>query len=470
MQTLSPADLAVTGHTLAAPFKLQLGVGVMSCELVCLEVLRWLPGRRLVAKTAWQDPATDAEQDVVLKLFLGPRAAHYRQREKAGLRLLENAGMRVPGLLAEVADSQQQALGLLFPFLRDARVLTPGDTEGMANLVVQFARLHAVGIRHRDPNLNNFLFSGDEIWMVDGDAVSAESGPLSVRHSIYGLSALLAERPPEYDAGLANLGSRYCQARDWPCSAAWLRRLCGSLRQTRSRRIVDYRRKTQRNCSEFVIDKRAGRFSARLRAWQPQAWEVFAADPERVINTAEVIKAGNSATVVRWQTQQGQSLIVKRYNVKSTWHGVRRMLKRRPRYRLAWQNGHVLNLLDIPTARPLALLEATRTPFNTVAYLLLTDLGRCSLADEIDKQGLSVELARQTASLFALLKQAGLRHGDGKASNFLVHDNRVCCVDLDALRTDRRGWRRDVRRFLDSWEGDTRRGFELAFADEGLLF
>ena len=59
-------------------------------------VLRHLPGRRLVVRTDWDgSPA-------VLKMFIGPGAERYRDRELAGLDNLAAAGARIPERLALV--------------------------------------------------------------------------------------------------------------------------------------------------------------------------------------------------------------------------------------------------------------------------------------------------------------------------------------------------------------------------------
>jgi hypothetical protein len=161
--------------------------------------------------------------------------------------------------------------------------------------------------------------------------------------------------------------------------------------------------------------------------------------------------------------------VIKRYNVKSIWHGLRKAISPQPRYRRAWTSGQLLDFLAIPTARPLALLEWHRGIGQTVAYLVMPDLGERSLQQEIAENGLSLQLAAQVARLFVSFRAAGLRHGDTKASNFLLHEHRLYCVDLDALALDRDGWQRDVARFLENWDGDVRRGFEMVFADLQLL-
>jgi tRNA A-37 threonylcarbamoyl transferase component Bud32 len=468
MQRLSAADLLQAGFELPEQFCLPLGIGANARELECQQVLRWLPGRRLVARI-WLEDADGGRIDAVLKLFLGPDARRYRARELAGLERLTAAGARVPELLDRFDDEPDQALGLVFGFVPGSRPIRADERDAMKPLVECLASLHQRGVDQQDLKLDNFLLADDQIWMIDGDGVVGGRRALSPRSSLAGLSRLLAERAPAHDDDLADLAAAYCRVRSWPCSAGWQQRLQLSLYHARRRRLRRYAGKTLRDCSEFLVTRRPGHYSVRRRGWQNAAWEVFVADPERVMDQARVIKAGNSATVVRWKLQQGDSLVIKRYNLKSTWHALRRTLNPRPRFRTAWTAGQLLNLLGVPTAQPGALLERRLGFGRNLAYLVMPDLGDRSLELEISESGLSLQRGREVAALFAALRAAGLRHGDAKASNFLISEDRLHWVDLDALRADRDGWRRDVARFLDNWDGDIRRGFELALADRQLL-
>ena len=63
-------------------------------------------------------------------------------------------------------------------------------------------------------------------------------------------------------------------------------------------------------------------------------------------------------------------------------------------------------------------------------------------------------------------------HGDTKISNFVIHDDRVQLIDLDAMflvNGDDGRQESDVRRFLDNFTGEVRRDFAAAFARAGLL-
>src|SRR5260221_11392436 len=64
------------------------------CEgmLVCQEVIRIIPNKRLVAARKWRD------KEVVAKLFYGRHAARHAQREKAGINALLMGGVLPPPL------------------------------------------------------------------------------------------------------------------------------------------------------------------------------------------------------------------------------------------------------------------------------------------------------------------------------------------------------------------------------------
>ena len=182
-----------------------------------------------------------------------------------------------------------------------------------------------------------------------------------------------------------------------------------------------------------------------------------------------MLKAGNSATVVRVRVGDA-AYVVKRYNVKSFTHGLRRALRPRPRYRVAWLSGHRLRRLGVATPRPVALLEFRRGLAN-VAYLVMEDLGTPrDLREAIAGNGYSSRIGRDVALLFRALGDAQLVHGDTKASNFLVRDEGVYLIDLDAVKPGIQARSRDVARFLANWDDqpDVRESFRGALQEAGV--
>jgi tRNA A-37 threonylcarbamoyl transferase component Bud32 len=467
VKRLSISQLAASNYDLAAPFELSLVADASESVVTCVDVLRWLPGRRLVARVDW--PVGDSAASsvtAVLKLFIGRGADRYCDRERAGLATLRELNFQVPEQLAEVAAADG-ATGLVSRFIADSAPVSVSDSSALNTLTWHFAKMHEAGVWHDDLNLDNFLMVQNTLWFVDGDAVRRQSAPLVALPGLSNLARLLAERPPIFDAELEQLAHGYFSARGWPEEAQLVKQLEKALALARRKRIARYLKKTQRNCSEFVVSHDLRHRSVRQRQLSADVWQAFRADPDTIVANAQLLKDGNSATVVRWQPVQGPALIIKRYNVKSPWHALRRMLRPVPRFRRSWQNGHRLSLLGIPTARPLALLERRLGPFRGVAYLLMTDLGDHTLAGASDS--VLDRRINEVTDLFVLLRKLELQHGDGKASNFLLHEDRLHLIDLDAMRPSATGWSKDVARFLANWRSPQRERIAAVFHDRQLL-
>ncbi len=437
---------------LTTPFSVEFDGG--TCE--CVEVLRWLPGKRLVARARYR------ERNVVVKLFIGRGAKRRFAREKTGVAHLLASRVRSPGLVdasfLKKGFLKKGSLGeagwaLIFEYV-DATAVSVDARQAAEAVATALGGLHADGVVHRDLHLDNFMLAGDEVYVIDGDSVKKQRGPLGEAPSLGHLAVFLAQYPPSEAVAIERLLACYERARGWPPVADRLSRLRASVVVARQRRVHHFLAKTQRACTEFVrfgdwrsnVLARREVFDAPLRT--------FAEDPEAHLADGEIIKAGNSATVFRLDLG-GQCVIVKRYNVKNLWHRVRRWFK--PRARVAWRNGQRLRFLGIPTADPLVLVERRWGPLRGLAYLVMADRGNQDLASQVASKGWQPAWLDAVAELFTDLRTAGLRHADTKATNFLVQDDRVYLIDLDGM-TERRGARlggaEDVRRFLANWQGE----------------
>ncbi|MXX29525.1 MAG: hypothetical protein F4Z45_07450 [Gammaproteobacteria bacterium] len=453
---LEPVDLMRLGRDVEVPFSIALDGE--PCRVH--RIFRLLPGRRLTALGHWRG------RDLVVKLFMGAGAARYCARERRGVERLAASGTPTPELLGD-ALAAPDGRALLFDYLPDARPLAAGEAEGAMNAVRLLAGLHGHGFTHGDPHLANFIRSGGKLWVVDGDGVGRlwRQGEVA---ELRALAEFLAQHPPTLDARLEKLLAGYADSRNWAADADRMRRAKRLVATARRRRVRRYLAKTERPCTEFHTAS-----NWRWRCLVKQAWrsdavllaEAFARDPEGGLKNAEVIKDGNSATVFRLKLG-GLPVVVKRYNIKSLSHRIRRWFKRRAL--TAWRNGHRLALLAIPTAEPLALVERRWGPLTGRCYLVMADKGDLDLAAEAGTQGWLPGRLDQVTALLAQLKAAELGHGDTKASNFLVHDGRVHLIDLDAL-SPRRDPAADVTRFLDNFDGTLRAQAEAQFAAAGLI-
>ena len=453
--TLAPDDLARLGRAAEAPFSITLNGE--PCRVK--RIFRLLPGRRLTGLGHWQG------RDVLVKLFLGRAAARYCARERRGIERLVASGVPTPELVGE-ATASQGARALLLRYFADAQPLTPGDADGALLAVRLLARLHGQGLTHRDPHLGNFIRSGGNLFVVDGDGV----GPMRRRGEgaeLKALAGFLAQHPPAPDAWLAPLLDGYATSRNWMADARRTARAKRLLAAARRQRLRRYLAKTERACTEFHAATSWRRRCLAKRSWGGNgaaSAEAFAKDPDGFLSQAEIIKDGHSATVFRLELG-GSSVIVKRYNIKGLSHRVRRWFKRRAL--TAWRNGHRLELLMIPTATPLALIERRWGPLTGECHLIMEDKGSLDLAAEVAAQGWLPGRLDQVAALFQQLKVAELGHGDTKATNFLVHDDQVHLIDLDAL-SPHSDPATDVARFLNNFNGDLRAQAEARFAAEGL--
>ena len=138
----------------------------------------------------------------------------------------------------------------------------------------------------------------------------------------------------------------------------------------------------------------------------------------------------------------------------------------RSRYRVAWRNGHRMDFLRLPTARPVALLEVKHSVLRTVAYLVTEDCGSRDLQTAVAQSGAEQLLVEQVVAMFRKLSQAGLTHGDAKATNFLLAADGLRLIDLDAMKPGR-NLRKDVRRFLANWDQEPQVRARFADALQG---
>lgn len=179
---------------------------------------------------------------------------------------------------------------------------------------------------------------------------------------------------------------------------------------------------------------------------------------EQWIEQGVPLKQGNSATVVKVEVA-GQPIVIKRYNIKSAGHFLRRCL-RPSRAAVSWRNANLLEFLDVPTAKPLGFIENRRFGLRHTAYFIC-EFNEARGLDEVykDRDPTEQELA-QIKTIFNRLQRDSISHGDMKASNFLLdNQGQISLIDLDAM-TDKhctekafnQAWLKDRARFMQNWQ------------------
>lgn len=435
------AHLRHAGRNVPTPFAIDLDD---RRRLTVQRTLRILPGRR-IAGLAALDGAP-----VFAKLFIDDAGAErYWQRERHGKSAMAARRIATPPVIAagRLADGGHY---LITEYLSAARPLTAADRpEHLAAAFEVLGRMHAGSLVHDDAHLGNFLLEGTVVQVIDGDAVREAS---SDRELGQNLALLLAQLPADVEAALHDRLLAAYRAGN-PRTTIDAIQLSRQANDTRRRRLADYLRKCVRDCGRIRIERNRGAFIAMARD-EADFLEPIVADPDRWLASGSPLKQGNTATLALIE-HEGRKLVIKRYNIKGPAHALSRCW-RPSRAWHAWLAGHRLRFLGIATPRPLALIERRFGPLRGRAWLIVEHCAGRSLAERPP----TTAHLEPVLDLFARLSAARISHGDMKATNLLWDGERICLIDLDAMRQHgsaahyRRAGRKDRERFLRNWPAD----------------
>jgi len=445
-QTLSPSfQLSVPGRE----------------PLVCEEIYRHLPGKRLAFRAHW------AGVEVLVKLFFQRK---YLERERAGLKAIIDSGVPCPQEVWSLVD-EDGGYFLATKFLSDA-VSLQSCYQGLPcsqlkpllrDALKLIGELHRSGWMQADIHLDNFLLSQGKLFVIDGGGVEKLNNPLQ------NLALFFAQMTPGYDALVSDVIEAYGEG------APNERELLSTIIQAREQRIKHYLAKTTRSCTQFQVSKTPHVFIAFERSFESDKLRQLMSEPEVALGQAEFLKHGNTATVVK-VVGDSSDWVLKRYNIKSFWHGLSRCF-RPSRAWVSWKSAHRLELLGIATPRPIAIRENRRGPLRREAYLVSEYAEGNDLQAWLLKRRdahLPAWLDHQVVYLFDTLWASSVSHGDMKATNFIVVDEQLQVIDLDAVQwhgSEKQfitAFRRDLQRFMDNWQGNTWLHFEqllCPFAD-----
>ena len=449
--------LRAAGRQPRLPFCVALADGR---QLSMRRLLRVLPGKRLVG---------EAELDgrrVLAKLFVGRRCEKHWRYERGGLEALRDAGVPTPEVLAAMAMAGG-GYALLTVFLETAESLAEawarvsgraaGDGEALAVLAPalgMLGRLHAAGLVQDDLHLGNFLRHDGRVLVVDGDAVRVicRGQALAPADAGANLAVLLAQLPPAWDRQLSALLPAYTAEQACLPEQAVLQR---NIERVRAWRLGDLLAKTVRECTLFAVEQTGVRFCA-VRREEAEVLAPLLAAPDRAISSGEVFKDGGTTTVARIVVI-GRALLIKRYNLKNLRHALGR-LWRPSRAWHSWREAHRLLFFDIPTPRPLALIEERCGPLRRRAWLICEYCPGPNLLSHLSADSAPpADEGKAICELFAALCRHRISHGDLKATNLLWDGERVLLIDLDGVVQHRsaiahaRAWRRDRARLLRNW-------------------
>lgn len=475
-----PENLTQCGRNVPFPFSIPL----QDTVLHCLKPLRILPHKRITCLAHYQG------RTVVAKIFYDKHKGYsHKKREEKGIMALIKAGISTPELLYAGKTAVKKIHVLIFEYRDKAlsfqlawQACQPEQKEALLTLLIEFvAQCHQRGIYQNDIHLDNFLIEDNKLLAIDGDKIRflPLTKALLLRQSVQNLGMLIAQFDRKEDGLLLQGFSYYVQCRQWQHTAILHQRLLEKIKKSRNIRKVQYLKKIFRECSHFAA---INRWKERLifsRGSEQKFLPIFMA-PDAVLHRENLLKNGNTCTVGKVRVQENE-IVIKRYNIKNCWHALRRCLQP-TRAAISWRNAHYLQMAGVQTPTPIALIEKRFGFLRGRAYFIADYVNGPGLDDYINQKKQHGQdwktLAADVILLLADLYSLQLWHGDLKASNILVVNDKPILIDLDSMKQFNKkckrfqiNWQRDMQRFLKNWDGDneTTLYFQTLLQEKGLL-
>lgn len=171
------------------------------------------------------------------------------------------------------------------------------------------------------------------------------------------------------------------------------------------------------------------------------------------------------ATTIWRLDYNAHALVVKRYNTRNTWHAIRRCF-RRSRAKNCWEMSKVFTRSGISTPPGVAIIQEWLGPLKLRSwfinqYVQGEDLDHYLHARSSDRQpgANKIEFVYdKVRQLFENLRSHRLAHGDLKATNILLADDKLYLIDLDAAHQYKfgpglqRARHKDWARFMKNWQ------------------
>ncbi len=215
-----------------------------------------------------------------------------------------------------------------------------------------------------------------------------------------------------------------------------------------------------RDSKERVCYREWGRFAVCQRALMSSEVDAFIRDPDSFFYQGTMLKDGDSTTVTAI-TLDGRTYVVKRYNLRNVWYGIRRLFRPTRAWR-CWSSAHMLQTFGVATPTPVLMLERRWGPLRRQAYYVTALTKGPDILQFVGDEPINSARWQQTleriSDLLRTMKIHRFVHGDMKATNFVVTRDALVVLDLDAMREVQgvsafsRYFRRDIRRWLANWQ------------------
>ena len=223
-----------------------------------------------------------------------------------------------------------------------------------------------------------------------------------------------------------------------------------------------YLKQTFRRDGEIATHRSWRQVAVWKRMYHSDDLIAFLMNPDEIMKNSEMIKDGDSTTVVRAKFEGGGgNVVIKRHNLKTSSHRLRRCL-RTSKGRIHWCNAHLLKINGIATPQPIAFVEQRWGPFRLKSYYVYVFSNFPTLAEKYQSQLPTEQEIIWLKDLFVTMRQTSIYHRDPNRHNFLVTDQGITLIDLESIKDysyltmPSFQYRKMLRWFLHEWRNDPR--------------
>jgi tRNA A-37 threonylcarbamoyl transferase component Bud32 len=488
IENTSLKELQKINYQLESPFQLKFNKQTLQCN----DLIRVVPKKRLVFIGTVSQKNNDSlspAQKVLIKLFIHKsRAKKHWQRELAGAQLLIDKKILTPELVSQ-GITDEGVYFLIFNYITGQNLATfwgknkPLERENkLKDLIPVLEQHHRNGLAHQDLHYANFLLADsspktnsyseakeyDLIYTLDGEEVKSSQIPLRKKACLQNLALFLAQTFDLNQSTSLSLLDEYISLNSFNLSEKDKSQFLKWIKSFQQQRIKQYLKKIIRDCTEVIYSKQlkhSKNYSLCRREYHSQAVQQLLDNPENFFNNEDslFLKQGNTCTV-KSVVVENRRYVIKRYNPK----GIAYELKHKgqiSRAKKSWVNAHLLRFMGILTPEPIALIEQNNQLGNRCSYFISQyQSGQnswdffCDFCDNTQLDKNKEQAANKLISTLNKFCEYSIIHGDLKGSNFLINNNTVWVLDLDAMTQHKinwlfqKHWQRDRSRFLKNWD------------------
>ncbi|OGT43409.1 MAG: hypothetical protein A3F42_03115 [Gammaproteobacteria bacterium RIFCSPHIGHO2_12_FULL_37_34] len=432
------------------------------------QVLRIIPKKRMVVLGVWQD------KPVVAKLFFNlERAKQHIEKDVAGINILQTNHIPTPTILHQSISEDRRIYILILERIFEAENLAtiweakkhhvPEILSILKSVVTEIATQHVLGVLQQDIHFKNFLLTTNRIYTLDGAQIEIFKPLLPKQVSIKNLALFLAQLGVGAETLQKQLFQYYATLRGWRLKKEDDDELFYQINKRNNKRWQQFEKKIFRDCSDFSRFHDLHIHGMYNRVYQSAALLQFLKNPDAIFHhpTTQIIKMGRSATVAKIAIDH-HTFIIKRYNIKSIWHQLRRSMRLTRAY-VSWRLAQKCMLLGVSTAKPVAFIEKKYFGLRNKSYFISEFVSGEHVGDFFKKNHIEDEVSKMAVRIMALLKnitKIELTHGDLKTTNILIDQyKQPVLIDLDgatehtSLSGLYRAFRKDMKRFFKNFDG-----------------